>query len=460
MSRHSISKREASQNEIQDQLALFRTQPRNYGYIATVKDQIERCLKCGLCRSVCPIFAEVIDESGCARGKIALAEALLEGDLELGKDFSDRLSKCLNCKSCIEVCPSGIRVDEVILATRAEIFEKGQFPFIKRLVFKYLLTRGRLLPPISKTLAFVQRKIMKCLPPTSPYRALLPIVGIDRQRVLPVFAEKALTEELGEVLTPKGRSRMRVGFFLGCSLNLIYTQVGRSVVRTLLGEQIEVVIPKGQGCCGMPVYSAGDRTTGRKLASKNVEAFNKYNLDAIVVACASCGSALKRDYEDILGLKKTSFGAKVYDFNEFLDRFGKNLGLEKFERKTMVTYHDPCHLSRGQGITQEPRNLLSKASNVEFIEMLEPKRCCGGGGLFSFTHYSIAKAIGQKKANQIAATGAEAVVTSCPSCMMQLEDMLRRSGLQQKVQHIAEVVAENYPPIEQSLELTQGKPSS
>ncbi|MGQ9811652.1 MAG: 4Fe-4S dicluster domain-containing protein, partial [bacterium] len=171
-----------------NQLTLFRSQSSNYRYLRSIEDQIERCLKCGLCRSVCPIFAEVLDESACARGKIALAEALLDGEIGLSRIFSDRLSKCLNCKSCVEICPSGIRVDEIVLATRSEIFEGGRFPLIKRLVFKYLLTRGRLLPPISRTLAFVQRKIMKCLPQSSPYRILLPLVGIDKQRVLPVFS--------------------------------------------------------------------------------------------------------------------------------------------------------------------------------------------------------------------------------------------------------------------------------
>jgi len=442
----------ASADEVERQLALFRNQSSNYSYLKSVEEEIQRCLKCGLCRSVCPIFAEILDESGCARGKIALAEALLEGNLGLSSIFTDRLSKCLNCKSCVEVCPSGVRVDEVVLATRAEIFERGRFPLIKRLLFRYLLTRGRLLPPISKTLAFVQRKILKCLPQSSPYRILLPVVGIDKDRILPVFAESPLTEEYEEILRPKGKSRMRVGFFLGCSLNLIYTQVGSAVIRILLGEQMEVVIPKDQGCCGMPVYSAGDRRSARKLAERNIRAFKKYDLDAIVVACASCGSALKRDYESILGIKKSAFGAKIYDLNEFLNRFGKNMNCVMPQSKTRVTYHDPCHLSRGQAITNEPRNLLRNAQNVDFVEMSEPKRCCGGGGLFTFTHYSIAKEIGQKKANQIAATGAEAVATSCPSCMMQLEDMLRRSGLPQRVVHIAELIAENYPPLEESME--------
>ncbi|HEC83280.1 MAG TPA: (Fe-S)-binding protein [Firmicutes bacterium] len=435
------------------QLDLFREVARaNYSAVQAVRSEIDRCLKCGLCRSVCPVFAEILDESGCARGKIALVESLADGELGLSSIFSDRLSKCLNCKSCMEVCPSGIKVDEIVLAARAEIFTRGKFSFVKRFVFRHLLRRGRLLPPISKFVAFIERKILRCLPPSSPYRILLPVVKIDRDRVLPIFAEHTLMDDFGEILKPKGKPRMRVGFFLGCSTNLIYTNIGRAVIRILLGEGFEVVIPRKQGCCGVPVFTSGDRRTGRELALKNIRAFEPFALDAIVTACASCGRALKTDYETILGFRKNALGAKVYDLNEFLAKFAKLKLCDNGQNPIKVTYHDPCHLNRGQGITEEPRKLLEAIPNVSFIEMEEAKRCCGGGGLFSFTHYDIAKEIGRKKAGYIAATGADAVATSCPSCIMQLEDVLRRSGLPQRVVHVAELLAACYPPLEESLE--------
>ncbi len=442
-----------SQTGTGTQLDLFKqAAPANYSAVDAIRSEIDRCLKCGLCRSVCPVFAEILDESGCARGKIALVEGLADGDLVLSSIFSDRLSKCLNCKSCMEICPSGIKVDEIVLAARAEIFTRGKFPFIKRFIFRQLLRRGRLLPPISKLIAFIERKILRCLPPSSPYRLLLPIVKIDKNRTLPIFAERTLMDDFGEILKPKGKPRMRIGFFLGCSTNLIYTNIGRAVIRILLGEQFEVVTPRKQGCCGVPVYTSGDRRTGRELALKNIRAFEPYALDAIVTACASCGRALKTDYETILGFRKNALGAKVYDLNEFLMKFGKRRLCGDGLNPIKVTYHDPCHLNRGQGITEQPRMLLQAIPNVSFVEMEEATRCCGGGGLFSFTHYDIAREIGRRKAGYIAATEADAVATSCPSCMMQLEDVLRRSGLPQRVVHIAELIAACYPPLEESLE--------
>jgi glycolate oxidase iron-sulfur subunit len=415
-----------------------------YDTVMSLAPEVDRCLKCGLCRAVCPVFAEVLDESGCARGKIALIEGLSENSLSLSSRFSDKLSKCLNCKSCMEVCPSGIKVDELVLAARSEIFRKGKFPLLKKLIFRHLLRRGKLLPPVGKAVAFIERKILRGLPPSSPYRLLLPIVKIDKDRVFPVFAERTLMDDHGEILSPEGKPRMRVGYFSGCSANLIYTDIGKAVISVLLGEGMEVVLPHDQGCCGVPAYTAGDRPTGRELALTNMKAFEKYKLDAVVTACASGGVALKTDYEKILGFRKKALGADVYDISEFLAKFSRLEFEDRHLERVRVTYHDPCHLNRGQGITEAPREVLRAMPHVEFIEMEDAARCCGGGGTFSLTHYDISKEIGKKKANCIAATGADVVATSCPSCMMQLEDMLRRNGLPQKVMHVIQLLAPYY----------------
>jgi glycolate oxidase iron-sulfur subunit len=431
------------------QLDLFhRGGGEKYESLEKVSGEIERCLKCGACRAVCPVFCETLDESYCARGRVALVEALLEGGVDLSPGFTERLSKCLNCKSCVEACPSGIRVDDLVLAARAEIFKKGRFPWLKKFIFRHLLKRGRLLPPVSKTIAWIERKILKGLPPTSPYRVLLPIVKVDKDRNLPLFAEKTLMDRLPEVVSPEGHARKRVGLFVGCATNMIFPRIGLAAVRVLAGEGFEVVIPRGQGCCGVPVFTAGDREDARDLALANREAFKKHKLDAVVVCCASGGLALKKDYEETLGLEPRALGAPVYDINEFLSEFGK-LDLRDCApaAPVRVTYHDPCHLNRGQGLTAAPRRLLESVPNVEFVEMEDAARCCGGGGTFSFSYYDLAKEIGRRKVNCIAASGADVVATSCPSCMMQIEDMLRRNGLPQPVVHVVELLAPCYPPL-------------
>jgi glycolate oxidase iron-sulfur subunit len=331
-----------------------------------------------------------------------------------------------------------------VLAARSEIFRKGKFPLLKKLIFRHLLRRGKLLPPVSKAAAFIERKILRGLPPSSPYRLLLPVVKMDKDRVFPIFASRTLMDDSAEIMSPTGKPRMRVGYFCGCSANLIYTAIGKATISVLLGEGMEVVLPHDQGCCGVPAYTSGDRPTGRELALNNIKAFEKYKLDAIVTTCASGGVALKTDYVKILGFRKKALGADVYDISEFLAKYSRLEFEDRHLEKVRVTYHDPCHLNRGQGITAAPRDVLRAIPHVEFVEMEDAARCCGGGGTFSLTHYDISKEIGKKKANCIAATGADIVATSCPSCIMQLEDMLRRNGLPQKVVHVVQLLAPYY----------------
>jgi glycolate oxidase iron-sulfur subunit len=423
---------------------------RPHESITRILPEIERCLKCGLCRSVCPVFAEALDESASARGRIAMVEALYEDGLTLTPLLADRLSKCLNCKACMEACPSAIKVDEIVLAARAEIFTRGRFPALKKFIFRHLLRRGRLLPPVSKSLAFIERKILRGLPQSSPYRVLLPLVRMDRQRTLPLFAEQTLMDRFGEIVTPRGEIRMRVGLFVGCATNLIYPELGESVLRVLVGEGMEVVLPHDQGCCGMPVYTAGDVKTAGELAGANLRAFGKHKVDAIVTACASCGTALKQDYKKILGIEPAGLGAPIYDFGEFLAKYSRLKFNEPRGGTVKATYHYPCHLTRGQGVKDAPGLVLEALPHVDYVEMNEADRCCGGAGTFSLTHYDLAKKIGRRKVGNIAASGAEIVATSCPSCMMQLEDMLRRNGLPQRVVHLADLVASCYPALEES----------
>jgi len=147
-----------------------------------------KCRSCGTCHSVCPVFAELTIESSAARGKVALVKAILDGEIDISKTFDDRLQLCLNCKACVANCPNGVQVDDLVLAARSGLVEAGRLPFVKRIAFRFLLRRGWLLPPFGRAGSFVQRVLLRGLPETSVYRRLLPIVGMDRDRVLPEFA--------------------------------------------------------------------------------------------------------------------------------------------------------------------------------------------------------------------------------------------------------------------------------
>ena len=439
------------------------------------RELASKCRSCGTCHSVCPVFAEVRVESSAARGKVALVKAILDGDVDPSRTFDDRLQLCLNCKACVANCPNGVQVDDLVLAARSGLVEAGRLPFVKRVAFRFLLRRGRLLPPFGRLGSFFQRVLLRGLPENSVYRRLLPIVGMDRDRVLPEFAPRALTRSVPEHnpaaggsparLDGEGRTR-RIGFFVGCATNLIYPETGRAIVRTLTRAGFDVIVPRRQVCCGTPVFNSGDYVTARELARKNIQVFGRADVEAVIVCCASGGLALKREYDETLGIDG-GFGIPVYDFSEFLAREGL-LGLrdangprsddvpvdadaEKADAdasttagvrgRLRVTYHEPCHLVRGQGITEEPRELIRSLPWVEFVEMRDSDRCCGGGGSFTFMHYDVASLVGERKAECIRETDADVVVTECPSCVMQLRDMVARYGIDVEVIALADLLA-------------------
>lgn len=441
------------------------------------REAAAKCRSCGTCRSACPVFAEVGLESAVARGKVALIRAVLDGRLGLTDVFDEKIQLCLNCKTCVAECPNDVRVDDLVLAARADLAASGRLPLVKRVVFRQLLRRGRLLPPVGRIAAWVQRWVLRGLPPTSPLRLLLPAVGMDRHRVFPEFAPRSFLENAPEVVRATGRppaaplvtnpsaggyapqagrdriarEARRVAYFVGCATNLIYPETGRAIVSALAASGVDVVLPRGQACCGTPVMNAGDFVTARELARRNIAMFKDLGVDAVITGCASGGLAFKREYEELLGIEG-GFPLPVYDCAEFIARRGAaglaaagadgaTPAIGTRGRRLRVTYHDPCHLSRGQGVTLEPRAILRALPGVEFVEMADADRCCGGGGTFNLAYYETAKAIARRKVEAIRAANVDVVATACPVCLMQLRDMVAQAGVRVEVMHVADVMA-------------------
>jgi len=405
---------------------------------------------------VCPIFAEIGREDSVARGKVALIRAVLDGELGLTEIFDERMQLCLNCKACIDACPNDVRVDDLILSARSGLVEAGRLPLIKRFVFRRLLRRGRLLPPVGKTASFFQRFVLRGLPKGSPFRLLLPAVGVDRHRVFPQFARATFLETIPEMVPAHSTAaasdgRPRVAYFVGCAANLIYPESARSAVEVLRRAGVDVVIPKSQGCCGTPVFNAGDFVTAREMAARNIAVLRGSGAEAVVTACASCGLTLKREYAELLGFED-GVGMPVYDLTEYLVLRGgatpaiekpiESAGLPEPSGRVRVTYHDPCHLVRGQGVYEEPRQILRSIPWVEFVEMRDADRCCGGGGSFSLSHYDLSKAVARRKVEAIRDAGVDIVTTECQACVMQLSDMLAQAGMDVAVISVAELAVQ------------------
>jgi glycolate oxidase iron-sulfur subunit len=202
---------------------------------------------------------------------------------------------------------------------------------------------------------------------------------------------------------------------------------------------------------------SGDVENGLALLKRNLEAFGPYPLDAVVTACATCGTALKESYRVLVEGESQewkervqAFSAKVRDIAEFLN---DEIKLDKAERESLlkITYHDPCHLVRGQNVSLQPRAVLKSLPGVELVEMRDAQRCCGGGGSFSFYNYDLSKQISQRKMEAIEASKASVVVTGCPGCMLQLRDQLSQKGSPVEVKHLIQLVDEAEGKINQPI---------
>ena len=401
---------------------------------------IQKCVLCGGCHAGCPTYDQSRHEKDSARGHVVLAKAMLDGDIELDASLAESFDHCLTCMNCVDACPAGADPVKVITAARAEIYETSFDSAPAKFIFRKVLT-DRSAMAICSRLARFALKVFSYLPPSR----FLPFTRNGVKRLTPPIAVKTLRDEYPEVLSPKGKPIMRVAYFTGCMADRAYKDTARAVMEVLISAGVEIVLPKGEVCCGAPAYFGGDREAAVKAAEVNLHAFNPYTVDYVVTSCATCGSVLKEKYPELLGgtLLSRELSSKVIDFQQFLvEKLWDRLEFKEVTGDPLkVTYHDPCHLSRGMKVKDAPRDILRKLPGVEFVEMAKPCRCCGGAGGFSIKYYDDAMEIGKQKAESIKDSGASLVATACPACRMQIGDLLNRYNGGGEVTHTAIIVS-------------------
>lgn len=417
-----------------------------HDYKTEWQKQLVKCIRCGTCRSVCPVFAEEDNENTTARGKVKLIESVVEGKLELTPALQQRMSKCLLCMACVPGCPSGVKTEELFMGARRALAEKVGLPIGKKVAFTGLQYR-RLFDLGLRMGAAFQGLVFKDAPSGRGKlpRIPIPAAGLAARRLIPQLATRTLRSQL-PTITKVEKPRMRVAFFTGCMLNYVYPDAGKAIVNILKANDVEVVIPEEQCCCGAPAYTSGDFAAGEYLAAHNVGVLTG-GYDAIITGCASCGASLKHMYSMIIddpALKEKwqALSGKVYDIATFLVKHGYKQ--EFGEIKTRVTYHDPCHLIRGMGVAKEPRQILSSIPGVEFVEMKEADRCCGAGGTFSLAYYDLSRQINERKLNNAQNSGASLLLTGCSACRMHITDGLEQRNSPMQVIHTAEFIDKAY----------------
>jgi glycolate oxidase iron-sulfur subunit len=417
--------------------------------------QSERCVKCGSCLHACPVFEAGGLESFAPRGKMALIESLSKDQVDETSVYREYIETCLLCGACGEACPNEVQTLPLMLKAREELAEHKGVGVGKGLVLKYLIGAARTFKVAMKTGWFMQQVMFRRIPESSGLNRRFPMPLVAEGRTVPPVARYFFTE-LFDGVVREGYGP-RVGIFAGCMTNYFYPEVGEGMVNLLGTLGATVIVPEEQVCCGMPALTGGASETVHELAVKNLEIFEKWDLDYIVTGCASCGGNLKDNYAGFLeeaGIEPERierFAGKVMDINEFMVSTGLAPG-EKLDQRSggeglKVTYHHPCHLGRLQGIKEEPIQMLQCIPGVEYTPMEDADRCCGMGGSFSLTYYDLAKEVSDQKVERIVESGADCVATSCPACIMHMRDGLRRKGRDDiKVVHVMELMARHLAP--------------
>jgi len=409
--------------------------------LADFRQQMDQCVKCGVCRAHCPVFGEEGREAVVARGKVTLAHALLNGEIEPSPLLSESFSKCLLCGKCVRRCPTQVPVDDIVLAARREIAARRGLSLFGRSLTS-LLRRPRLMRLLASSARRAARLLFRRIPQKSGLRLRFPTPFIDRRRSLPALATKSFRSRHAEFIAGQPEQPL-IALFTGCMINYLYPEIGEGALKALAALGLNVIIPKAQGCCGLPALCAGDGASASELAARNLRAFGKHQPDQIVTLCASCYSGMTHHFRD-LGPDYAALAERVVDINDFLVSRGFEAVLRQLPQpaqRSKVTVHTPCHL-RNRDLDEPPKQLVAVLPTIELVKMNKANACCGLGGTFSVHHYQTSRQLGAIKANAIKESGADLVATACPGCIMQLQDSLDQAGLPQRACHILELVGE------------------
>ncbi|MBI3418174.1 MAG: (Fe-S)-binding protein [Verrucomicrobia bacterium] len=392
-------------------------------------DKSLACIHCGLCLSSCPTYLETGNENDSPRGRIYLMRAVQDGRLPLAGVAVKHFDLCLGCRACEAVCPSGVQYGELLEHTRDHVeknFARSWFQtFLRRVAIEQIFPF-----PWRMKLALLPARLLKKLRADK----LLPALARDALNLIPADASAAKLPEISPATAQAKRGR--VGFIEGCVMQVMFGKTNKASVALLNRAGFDVLTPTEQGCCGALYAHSGRLEQARECARQNIAAFERLELDGIVINAAGCGSTLKeygallRDDPEWAGRGK-NFSRRVKDLTEWLAAAGSVYGNDaEAETKfaTKVTYHDACHLAHPQRITRQPRELLRVIVGENLVELPESDVCCGSAGSYNLTEPEMAARLQRRKTENILRIGAKVVVTTNPGCILQIRAGLQRAG--------------------------------
>lgn len=378
----------------------------------------EACVRCGACMAVCPVYLAGRREELVARGKLHLMRGMAEGELAAGPRTQRALGRCLLCGRCQAACPNQVPAPDGIAAARSVLAGELGAPLIKRAALTSLLPEPGRLGLAARALA----PALKAAPALSGLHLRLPALS-GLERVPAPSGPSFWSDAPRSVAGPKGAPRLAL--FIGCVASYLRPELARRMLR-LLSRRFNVIIPPGQGCCGLPAVAAGLDEPAARLARRNLAALSEAGADLVVTACGSCAHTLVTELPRLApGAEAERIAGRVREVSQVLCEEPALLAGLGAGRAAAV--HDPCHLKVGLGVSEEPRAML-RAAGAEVVDMAGADQCCGGGGLFSLAEPELSQKILSPRLAAFAQSGAPALATSCSGCWLQW-----RRGLDAKV---------------------------
>ena len=403
------------------------------------------CVHCGFCLPTCASYRVLGNEMDSPRGRIHTLKAIDRGELELDATVASHFDTCLGCFACVSACPSGVRYDQLIEATRPklnapELRTPGETAF-RKLLFALLPYPRRLRAALSPLRRYAGSRLQELIRQSGLSRRFGNQIKA-MEELLPALSESSFRDDWPVINRATGEKRGRVGLVLGCVQRVFDPEVNAATVRVLTANGFEVVIPTQQGCCGAATHHQGETALTETFASELINSFRQVigpgkeagsePLDAVLVAASGCGHTMKQ-YGSILSHQThgQTFANSVFDVHEFLDQqglsdaFKQQLQPLRSDQTTTITYHDACHMLHGQQIKSAPRSLLQSIPNVKLKEAMEAGVCCGSAGIYNLVRPDEANALGAIKAQDLATTNPDWIASANIGCTLQIRKHLK-----------------------------------
>lgn len=379
-----------------------------------MEDLISKCVRCGSCKALCPTYIVDSTEGMSPRGRVSLFKSYMEGQLNLTSKLDYRLFSCMLCGACNTLCPLGINVTDAMYDIRIRL--------------KNFDTKRRIL-------AYFLKFSMK-----NPYRLFRLLKIIDELGdIFPSLRKKFLKDLTQKIpahilrdetfIYKAEKTKARIAVFTGCTVNVLYPNIGKSLIYSLNKLGYDAVLPKGEVCCGAPLMSLGLKDDVSELAFKNLKIFKALNVEAIVGICPTCVHFIKNEYKKIVGegLDKALEVSQFFIMTNFFEKIQRS----SYLLKRPIIYHDPCHSLYGLKVSSEPRKILNSLG----LEPLNKQSgCCGFGGTFKLLYKDISEDIVNERIEDY--KEAEAIITACPNCIIQLKSKMTDKS----IVHLAEVL--------------------